>query len=743
MANIPINDISLNDIHVAVGGTHQTEVSLNDTDIRNATGLTLNATYSDLHGTGIDATDASTISIHEFRNAEYGVVYSSYALTPESVIKNETNDRQQTFSFVENNSGGAKTFIWRIVSGASDFTASSGSFSTVFSGAPLNVSSQSFTVEVVEDNTTEGTESFTLEVALSTDTGYSNVLDTATIEVTDTSLTPASATYAGSFDVDSIDEDGSSAATFTVTTANVSNGTNLGYTISGTGITANDISLSSLTGTITINNNTGSVSFTANADATTEGAETLTLALDVGSVSDTVVINDTSTTPAVPTYVSGIFDVDSIDEDGSSAATFTVTTANVSNGATVEYTITGVHENDISLSSLTGTITINNNTGSVSFTANADATTEDAETVTLTLASTDSNSTATESVSDTVVINDTSTTPAVPTYAGSFDVDSIDEDGSSAATFTVTTANVSNGSTVEYTITGVSVNDISLPSLTGTITINNNTGSVSFTANADATTEGAETLTLALDVGSVSDTVVINDTSLTASDPVTSAMDVYPLHSTNSYTVSISSIVSTVGTTAASRCEGYLMVEESGSDIIVYAAGAGTVLTGVGNSSTVSISYKSEGTTNTSTMTAIPETGTDYSNRRECFRLNDIASAGWTVKYSLSEQVAWETSPTGRAITFVANHSTVDDNFDGITTSAQGVTSGSKGKRALWFGLTTLSGTSEAETNQQNDGSVRLTFSKSGETDRVVDTQWSLQATATSQTDGFGGGGLQ
>jgi len=77
MANIPINDISLNDIHVAVGGTHQTEVSLNDTDIRNATGLTLNATYSDLHGTGIDATDASTISIHEFRNAEYGVVYSS------------------------------------------------------------------------------------------------------------------------------------------------------------------------------------------------------------------------------------------------------------------------------------------------------------------------------------------------------------------------------------------------------------------------------------------------------------------------------------------------------------------------------------------------------------------------------------------------------------------------------------------------------------------------------------------
>jgi hypothetical protein len=469
----------------------------------------------------------------------------------------------------------------------------------------------------------------------------------------------------------------------------------------------------------------------------------LTLALDVGSVSDTVVINDTSTTPAVPTYVSGIFDVDSIDEDGSSAATFTVTTANVSNGATVEYTITGVHENDISLSSLTGTITINNNTGSVSFTANADATTEDAETVTLTLASTDSNSTATESVSDTVVINDTSTTPAVPTYAGSFDVDSIDEDGSSAATFTVTTANVSNGSTVEYTITGVSVNDISLPSLTGTITIDNNTGSVSFTANADATTEGAETLTLALDVGSVSDTVVINDTSLTASDPVTSAMDVYPLHSTNPYTVSISSIVSTVGTTAASRCEGYLMVEESGSDIIVYAAGAGTVLTGVGNSSTVSIVYKSEGTTNTSTMTAIPETGTDYSNRRECFRLNDIASAGWTVKYSLSEQVAWETSPTARAITFVANHSTVDDNFDGITTSAQGVTSGSKGKRALWFGLTALSGTSEAEINQQNDGSVRLTFSKSGETDRVVDTQWSLQATASSQIDDLGNGGLQ
>ena len=115
-------------------------------------------------------------------------------------------------------------------------------------------------------------------------------------------------------------------------------------------------------------------------------------------------------------------------------------------------------------------------------------------------------------------------------YSGRFVETSILESGSTAQTkanFIVTTTGVGNGTTVGYTISGVSVGDISLSSLTGSIAIYSGVGALSFTAVADSTTEGNETLTLTLDstdsnggsVGSVSDTIVITDNSTTPSSP--------------------------------------------------------------------------------------------------------------------------------------------------------------------------------------------------------------------------------
>lgn len=79
-------------------------------------------------------------------------------------------------------------------------------------------------------------------------------------------------------------------------------------------------------------------------------------------------------------------------------------------------------------------------------------------------------------------------------------------------TITLTTTNVPNGSSIPYTITGVSTADIG-GSLTGNITITNNTGSVAFTLAADTTTEGTETLVLSLNGIDKSVSVTINDTS--------------------------------------------------------------------------------------------------------------------------------------------------------------------------------------------------------------------------------------
>ena len=52
-----------------------------------------------------------------------------------------------------------------------------------------------------------------------------------------------------------------------------------------------------MTGTVTMNSNTGSASFTLRADSATEGAETMTFACQ--GLTRSVTVNDTSTTPLI------------------------------------------------------------------------------------------------------------------------------------------------------------------------------------------------------------------------------------------------------------------------------------------------------------------------------------------------------------------------------------------------------------------------------------------------------------
>jgi hypothetical protein len=62
---LPITNLSLDAIHVEVGGTSGTTVSLNDADVRNIGAP--DSTYDG--GDGINTTSGTTISIGEFRNA--------------------------------------------------------------------------------------------------------------------------------------------------------------------------------------------------------------------------------------------------------------------------------------------------------------------------------------------------------------------------------------------------------------------------------------------------------------------------------------------------------------------------------------------------------------------------------------------------------------------------------------------------------------------------------------------------
>ena len=109
------------------------------------------------------------------------------------------------------------------------------------------------------------------------------------------------------------------------------------------------------------------------------------------------------------------------------------------------------------------------------------------------------------------IVNLSANPPPVPSYNLSRSTSAASEGNS--ATITLSTTNVSNGTSIPYTITGVTTSDINVP-LQGSFVVGvNNTVTITF--SNDLLTEGTETLTLALNNGSSTISVNINDTSLT------------------------------------------------------------------------------------------------------------------------------------------------------------------------------------------------------------------------------------
>ena len=200
-----------------------------------------------------------------------------------------------------------------------------------------------------------------------------------------------------------------SSLTINVATTNVADSTTLYWTVTNTG----DFGTSS--GNFTINSNSGSFTVTPTADATTEGSETFTVSIrtistsgNIEATSSNITINDTSTAP-VATY-SATPAANNVDEG--SALTINVATTNVADATTLYWTVT--NSGDFGTSS--GSFTINSDAGSFTVTPTADTTTEGAETFQVQIR-TDSVSGTIVDTSDSITINDTSTTPAfTPDY---------------------------------------------------------------------------------------------------------------------------------------------------------------------------------------------------------------------------------------------------------------------------------------------------------------------------------------
>jgi len=104
----------------------------------------------------------------------------------------------------------------------------------------------------------------------------------------------------------------------------------------------------------------------------------------------------------------------------------------------------------------------------------------------------------------------------VPYYSFGTIPSSINEGGS--GTFNIITANVSNGTTVYWTIGNVSTTATDFSASYGSFTVNNNTGSFTVSPTADTTTEGFETFVVYLRTLSTSGSIVSTSTSVTIND---------------------------------------------------------------------------------------------------------------------------------------------------------------------------------------------------------------------------------
>jgi plastocyanin len=286
--------------------------------------------------------------------------------------------------------------------------------------------------------------------------------------------------------------------TITLITTNVNAGTTIPYTI--TGVQSADIGGANLTGNF-ITGTTDAITYPVTADLASEGPETFTMTLDGKdpAVTANVLFNDTSQTPAVTyTLTSNLSNVNEGD-----TFRISLSTGNVDPGVSLDYTVTGLTASDLTAGTLTGTFIVGT-TEFFDFTLAEDVTTEGTESFNIAL----NNGGATAQVQ----IADTSVSAAVESYSLGRSTATANE--GTSFTVTLSTANVANGTSLGYTITGVTSADINGAPLTGDFIVGSQE-TLTVSVTADTTTEGTETFALALNNGEATVGVTINDTSIT------------------------------------------------------------------------------------------------------------------------------------------------------------------------------------------------------------------------------------
>lgn len=435
----------------------------------------------------------------------------TFEITADKTSANETTD--QTVTFTVTTTGLLDgTVLYYTLTGlnVNEFDFDSGA---TFGSFIINSNAGSFSFTVTEDYFTEGNETVTVSLRRGNISGQ--IVGQQTITISDTSLDPF---YSVNLPYTTIDE--GSSFTFDVTTDKPIADT-VYYTLDGT-VDDDDFTTVAY-GTVSLGaappGGTASKLVTINieADYITEGLETFVINVRSGgytggiyTTSEIIQINDTADYPEV--FI--VPDTLSVDEGDDLGITFTTIGAPI--GYTVYYTING-NAADFS-TPMSGSFTIDaSGTNIVTLTTIQDQTTEGSETFTITArVAADETSHVLGTSASPITINDTSQTP---TYTWTNVPSSINE--GSYFTFGVTTTDIFDGTTLYWKI--IMTNQTAdFAAMNGSVTINNNTGSVTIQALSDQTTEGSETFYISLYTDSSLDeqynvantaNITINDTS--------------------------------------------------------------------------------------------------------------------------------------------------------------------------------------------------------------------------------------
>ena len=243
---------------------------------------------------------------------------------------------------------------------------------------------------------------------------------------------PPPATYTVGQNSTAISEGGS--VTYTVTTTNVTNGTTLYYTLSGTA-TADDFVGGTMAGSFTINNNTGSFNVNVVGDIVTDDGETFTAKIRLDSSSGTVVataaevtITDVGQTEAISQSATTLNEGDLVN--------FTVSTTGYASGTTFWWDIestSGITAADFNDNQLSGYFSINSSGQAVvSKQLVQDLTTEGIEKFKLNVRS-GANTGPIILTSSEIIVNDTSVNIGANANGKTFGPVNVNRDGGNSA----------------------------------------------------------------------------------------------------------------------------------------------------------------------------------------------------------------------------------------------------------------------------------------------------------------------